>query len=262
MNSRIFTSPPLIFTLSGLCELLTFVLSKLEVMRTTLHKAETRGHANHGWLDTHHTFSFANYYNPERVSFGKLRVLNDDIVAPGMGFGKHPHDNMEIISIPIKGSLMHEDSMGHRQTIAEDEVQVMSAGTGIFHSEYNASKEEAVNFLQIWIFPEKKNVKPVYAQQKFDKANAVNQWQTLVDDEKGPLRLNQQATISRTILKAGETLEYRMKTTDRKSYLFVIDGSIELEGITLKERDGLGMVDLNNFEVTAVTNSFLLNIEF
>ena len=230
-------------------------------MKTTLHKAETRGHANHGWLDTHHTFSFANYYNPERVSFGKLRVLNDDIVAPAMGFGKHPHDNMEIISIPIKGSLMHEDSMGHRQTIGEDEVQVMSAGSGIFHSEYNASKNESVNFLQIWIFPEKKNVKPIYNQQKFDKTGAENQWQILVDEENGTLKLNQQATISRAFIDAGKTLAYKMKSPERKSYVFVIGGSIEIEGITLNERDGLGLEDLNSFEVKATTNSFVLNIE-
>lgn len=230
-------------------------------MKTTLHKAETRGYANHGWLDTHHTFSFANYYNPERVHFGNLRVLNDDIVAPGMGFGKHPHDNMEIISIPIKGSLMHEDSMGHRQVIGDDEVQVMSAGTGIFHSEYNASSEAAVNFLQIWIFPEKKNIQPVYNQQKFDKAGAANQWQILVDVENGPLKLNQNATISRTFLSNGETLEYHQKSSERKSYVFVISGAVEVAGIQLSERDGLGLEETDRFQVKATTDSFIINIE-
>ena len=261
LPTRIFTSPALIFTLSGLIGQLTFVSSKLKNMKTTLHKAETRGHANHGWLDTHHTFSFANYYHPDRISFGKLRVLNDDIVAPGMGFGKHPHDNMEIISIPIKGSLMHEDSMGHRQVIGEDEVQVMSAGSGIFHSEFNASKTETVNFLQIWIFPEKKNVTPVYDQQKFEKTAAVNHWQVLVDEQNGPLRLNQQATISRLFLDAGKTIDYKMKNPERKSYVFVINGEVETEGIQLAERDGLGFEDLSEFRITAHTNSFLLNIE-
>lgn len=143
-------------------------------MKTTLHKSDTRGHSNHGWLDSHHTFSFANYYNPERMHFGNLRVLNDDVVAPGMGFGKHPHDNMEIISIPLKGSLSHEDSMGIKETIKENEVQVMSAGTGIFHSEFNNSKNESVNFLQLWIIPEKKNIKPTYNQHAFDINEAQN----------------------------------------------------------------------------------------
>lgn len=144
-------------------------------MKTTIHKAKTRGHANHGWLNSYHTFSFANYYDPDRVHFGNLRVLNDDVVAPGMGFGKHPHDNMEIISIPLKGSLAHEDSMGQKEIIKENEVQVMSAGTGIFHSEFNASQSETVNFLQLWILPEKKNIKPTYSQFAFNISDAQNQ---------------------------------------------------------------------------------------
>jgi redox-sensitive bicupin YhaK (pirin superfamily) len=164
-------------------------------MKTILHKSHTRGHANHGWLDTYHSFSFANYFNPERIQFGNLRVLNDDIVAPGSGFGKHPHDNMEIITIPIKGSLMHEDSMGHKQEITENEVQVMSAGTGIFHSEFNASGTDFVNLLQIWVLPDKRNIEPTYDQKKFDSKGAINQWQTLVSPENGPLKLNQQTLI-------------------------------------------------------------------
>ncbi|MFA9392921.1 MAG: pirin family protein [Prolixibacteraceae bacterium] len=230
-------------------------------MKTTLHQAATRGHANHGWLDSHHTFSFANYYDPERVHFGTLRVLNDDIVAPGKGFGKHPHDNMEIISIPLKGSLMHEDSMGHRQVIGEDEVQVMSAGTGIFHSEYNASIDEAVNFLQLWILPEKKNIQPIYKQLKFDKADAHNQWQILVDEENGPLKLNQKASISRVFLDQGEQLKYKMKNTQRKSYVFVLAGSVQLENIQLSERDGLGIEDCKEFNMNALKDSYLINIE-
>src|SRR5210317_2249605 len=136
-------------------------------MRKTIYKADERGFANHGWLKTHHMFSFANYYDIERMGFGVLRVLNDDIVDPGTGFGKHPHDNMEIISIPLKGALMHEDSMNHKQVIGENEVQVMSAGTGLYHSEYNASQTEPVNFLHLWIYPDRKNVKPVYDQKYF-----------------------------------------------------------------------------------------------
>lgn len=228
-------------------------------MKTIIHKAESRGHANFGWLDTHHTFSFANYYNPERMHFGQLRVLNDDIVAPGMGFGKHPHDNMEIISIPIKGSLMHEDSMGNRQVLKENEVQVMSAGTGIFHSEFNASKDEPVNFLQIWILPGKKNVEPVYNQQLFKVSDALNNWQTLVS-KNGPLRINQDATISRTLLDEGMSIDYQLKT-GKKSYLFVIEGSININGITLNVRDGLGIEETDNLKIDAIEKSLVLNIE-
>lgn len=230
-------------------------------MKTTIHKALTRGHANHGWLDTHHTFSFANYYNPERTNFGNIRVLNDDVVAPGMGFGKHPHDNMEIISIPLYGSLMHQDSMGHQQVITENEVQVMSAGTGIFHSEFNASKTDPVNFIQIWIFPDKKNIEPVYDQKRYNPADAQNQWQILVDQEQGPLKLNQDATLSRVFLTEGETLTYSMKKGNRKSYLFVVNGEIEVGNIHLEERDGLGIEDTNEFNLNALKNSYLLNIE-
>lgn len=144
------------------------------------HAANERGHADHGWLNAHHSFSFAGYHDPSKIHFGALRVLNDDIVAPGMGFGKHPHDNMEIITIVLSGALEHKDSMGHTQAIKTNEVQVMSAGTGVFHSEYNHSHTEEVNLLQIWIFPEKRNVEPQYDQRLFDPAERINKWQTLV----------------------------------------------------------------------------------
>lgn len=230
-------------------------------MKTTIHKAESRGHANHGWLDTHHTFSFASYYNPERVHFGQLRVLNDDVVSPGMGFGKHPHDNMEIISIPLKGSLMHQDSMGHKQVITENEVQVMSAGTGIFHSEFNASKIEPVNFIQIWILPDQKNILPVYDQKAFNPNDALNQWQTLVDRENGPLKLNQDATLSRVFLSEGETITYTLKNTDRKAYLFVVEGDVNVEDAQLSKRDGMGLEETNDFTILANKDSYLINIE-
>ena len=147
-------------------------------MKTVFHSADSRGHANHGWLDSHHTFSFANYYNPERLHFGALRVLNDDIVAPGRGFGKHPHDNMEIISIPLSGDLEHQDSMGNTTVIKQGDVQVMSAGTGVFHSEYNKNADKEVRFLQIWMFPREKGVKPRYDQITMNgqmKPNQFNQ---------------------------------------------------------------------------------------
>ncbi len=148
---------------------------EIRTMKTVLHKANTRGHANHGWLDSHHSFSFANYYNPERVHFGVLRVLNDDRVAPGRGFGTHPHDNMEIISIPLEGDLEHKDSMGNVATIRQGDVQVMSAGTGIYHSEYNKNKDQEVKFLQIWVFPNKKGVKPRYDQITLNNKDLKNQ---------------------------------------------------------------------------------------
>lgn len=226
-----------------------------------VHKAMTRGYANHGWLESHHTFSFANYYDPERVRFGNLRVLNDDIIQPAMGFGKHPHDNMEIISIPIFGSLLHEDSMGHRQIIGENEVQVMSAGSGIFHSEYNASKEKAANFLQIWILPDRKNIKPIYNQLLFDPSKANNKWQVLVDNEDGPLKINQNAVISRVFLEEGKEISYRLREKSDRSYLFVIGGTIEVDGEEFNERDGIGLKQMNEFKLKALGKSIVLNIE-
>lgn len=230
-------------------------------MQTTIHKAETRGYANHGWLDTHHTFSFANYFNPERVHFGNLRVLNDDVIAPGSGFDKHPHDNMEIVSIPISGSLLHMDSMGHKQVIGENEVQVMSAGSGIFHSEYNASGTDEANFLQLWFLPKLKNITPTYDQLKFDEKEAINQWQVLVDDEKGPLKLNQEVSISRVFLSQNNSIVYCHKNTNRKSYLFVIEGEIELNEKIFGKRDGIGIDQISHFEINALKTSYLINIE-
>ena len=155
-------------------------------MKTIIHKAETRGHANHGWLNTHHTFSFANYYNPERVHFGALRVLNDDWIAGGEGFGKHPHDNMEIITIPLKGAVEHQDSMGNKGVINAGEIQVMSAGTGIFHSEYNANKDKELELLQIWVFSDKKNVTPRYQQMSLADLQKPNElYQILSPDYEG-----------------------------------------------------------------------------
>jgi len=149
-------------------------------MKTTLHKSDTRGKADHGWLNSHHTFSFASYHNPERVRFGLLRVLNDDIVQPGEGFGTHPHDNMEIVSIPLKGSLAHKDSTGTEQVIKTGDVQIMSAGSGLYHSEYNASKKEDVNFLQIWVFPKERDIEPVYDQKTYNADDRKNKLQVVV----------------------------------------------------------------------------------
>lgn len=230
-------------------------------MKTIIHKAETRGHANHGWLKTHHTFSFANYYNPERMHFGNLRVLNDDIVAPEKGFGKHPHDNMEIITIPLSGSLMHEDSMGHEQVIHSNEVQVMTAGTGIFHSEFNASEKEEVNLIQLWILTGEKNLKPAYDQKLFDAEQAANKWQVLVHNSNGPLKINQHATISRVFLDKGKEIDYQLRENSFGSYLFIVEGKVEIEDKTYSRRDGVGITDTENFSIKANEKSFIINIE-
>ena len=231
-------------------------------MKTILHKNDSRGHFSFGWLDTHHTFSFARYYDPERVNFGALRVLNDDTVLAGEGFGRHPHDNMEIISIPLSGSLLHRDSMGHEEVIKPGEVQVMSAGTGIFHEEYNGSKNENASFLQIWIFPKEKNIKPVYDQKSFEKEAAQNKWQKLVTyDEAETLHIHQDAAISRTFLEAGKELDYTLMPGSFGSYIFVIEGSVEINNQQLNIRDGLGIWNTSEFKIKALENSYILNLE-
>jgi redox-sensitive bicupin YhaK (pirin superfamily) len=231
-------------------------------MNTLLHKKETRGHFDYGWLNTYHTFSFARYYDPQRVNFGALRVLNDDIIKPGEGFGRHPHDNMEIITIPITGSVLHRDSMGHEEVIKAGEIQVMSAGTGIFHEEYNASESEDTSLLQIWIFPKEKNIKPVYNQTSFEKEPAKNSWQKLVtQNDPETLHIHQDAVISRTFLDAGKELTYNLQDTSFGSYLFVIDGEVEVNGQGLGKRDGLGVSGTESFTVKALKDSYVLNLE-
>jgi hypothetical protein len=234
-------------------------------MRTIIHKANSRGQTKTDWLDSKHNFSFASYHDRERIHFGALRVVNDDIVEPGMGFGKHPHDNMEIISIPLKGKLAHRDSMNHQQTIGENEVQVMSAGTGLFHSEFNASQTEIVNFLQIWIYPDKKNVNPVYDQKYFDPKLAINQWQLLVSgmERENPeiLHINQKASISRSFLQKDNVLKYVKNQTNYGSFLFVISGEIEMNNIRFSERDAVGVCEANELTVKALSDSWILNIE-
>ncbi len=233
-------------------------------MKTVIHRAETRGHANHGWLDTHHTFSFANYYNPERVHFGMLRVLNDDIVDGAKGFGTHPHENMEIISIPLSGALEHKDSMGTNGVIKKNDVQAMSAGTGVFHSEYNHSSEDKVNFLQLWIFPKYKDIKPRYDQKTFDPADRKNKFQEIVSplesSGKG-VKINQDAYIHMIDLDEGNSLKYNIKKEGNALYLFVLDGEIEAGETSLYRRDGLGATDLESLNLKATKNAEALLIE-
>lgn len=231
---------------------------------TIFHAADTRGHADHGWLNAHHSFSFAGYHDPSRIHFGALRVLNDDIVAPGMGFGKHPHDNMEIITIVLDGALEHKDSMGHTQAIHPDEVQVMSAGTGVFHSEYNHNKDKAVSLLQTWLFPNKKNVQPRYDQRVFPAAERVNKWQAIVspiDNEDPGMKIHQDAWIYRSKIEAGKSLEYNLHSADNGIYLFVIDGSAATEGQQLNKRDAIGISETGKITVTVNADTELVLFE-
>jgi len=232
-------------------------------MKITLHKADTRGHANHGWLDSHHTFSFASYYNPGRVQFGMLRVLNDDIVKGGAGFGQHPHDNMEIISIPLKGALEHGDNTGGHGIIKSGEVQIMSAGSGIAHSERNASKIEDVNFLQIWVFPKERNIKPRYDQKLFGAEDRINKFQAVVSPAKNDssLWINQDAWFSLGNLTKGFAGEYAVKKTANGVYVFVIEGEVTVNGQSLSKRDGLGVWETDKLSISAETDAEILLID-
>lgn len=231
-------------------------------MKTIIHKASTRGHADHGWLNSYHTFSFANYYEPERIHFGLLRVLNDDTVAPGMGFGRHPHDNMEIVSIPLSGSLEHQDSMGNKTVITSGEVQIMSAGTGVSHSEYNHSKTEEVKFLQIWVFPKERGIKPRYDQKKFDEEQKKNKLLTVISpDDNNAMWINQDAYFSLGSLDKDTTVDYTVKKNGNGVYVFVLEGEIEAAGEKLGKRDGLGVTETDRFSVKANDKAEVLIIE-
>ncbi|MBL7970460.1 MAG: pirin family protein [Prolixibacteraceae bacterium] len=223
-------------------------------MKLKVHRAGCRGHANHGWLKTWHTFSFADYYNPDRMHFGALRVLNDDIIQAGMGFGTHPHDNMEIITIVLEGELAHRDSMGNGSVISAGEVQVMSAGTGIQHSEFNHSGENEVSLLQIWVFPDKKNVTPRYDQAKFQEDEMTGKWRTIVspDGNDQTLWIHQQAWFSLGIFDENTTLAYQPKKADSGVYVFLISGEIQVGAETLNRRDGLCIEEIES-EVTMKT---------
>lgn len=225
-----------------------------EIMaNTVLHKADTRGHANHGWLNSHHSFSFANYYNPDRMHFGVLRVLNDDTVSPGMGFGTHPHDNMEIISIPLEGDLEHKDSMGTVSVIKHGDIQVMSAGTGITHSEYNKNKDREVKFLQIWVFPNKKNVTPRYDQITLNLKDRENKFQQIVSpnpDDEG-VWIHQDAWFNLGKFDKGKTTDYSIKKKGNGVYAFILSGEATVNGTTLSKRDGLGIWDTDKISVTS-----------
>lgn len=234
-----------------------------KTMKTVLHKAGSRGHANHGWLDSHHSFSFANYYNPDRMNFGVLRVLNDDAVAPGKGFGRHPHDNMEIISIPLSGDLEHKDSMGNEAIIKEGDVQVMSAGTGVFHSEFNKNKDKEVRFLQIWLFPNQKNVQPRYDQISIREVAKKDQFYQILSPNEGDagVWIHQTAWFHLGDFNKGVKDKYSLKGTGNGVYTFVLEGQIKIGDQVLDKRDGFGIWDLNDFEVEANQDSKILLME-
>ncbi|MFY8202969.1 MAG: pirin family protein, partial [Sediminibacterium sp.] len=215
----------------------------------------SRGDANHGWLHSKHSFSFASYYNPEKIHFGVLRVLNDDFVAAGMGFGLHPHDNMEIISIPLEGDLAHQDSMGNQTIIKHGDIQVMSAGTGVKHSEMNHNKDKPVKFLQIWVIPNKKDVTPRYDQITLDPANRINTLQQILSpnpDDAG-VWIHQDAWFHIGKFDLDFKTNYNVKKAGNGMYAFVLYGSFELAGQTLNERDALGITDFDQFELKALT---------
>lgn len=218
-----------------------------------LHKAATRGHANHGWLDSYHTFSFAGYHNPDRMNFGVLRVLNDDKIDPAMGFGMHRHDNMEIISIPLKGDLEHKDSMGNTGIIKRGDIQVMSAGSGIQHSEYNHSQNNVTEFLQIWVFPNKRNIEPRYDQITLNENDRQNKFQQILSpdpDDEG-VWIHQNAWFHIGQFDKDVSSEYQIKERGNGVYVFIISGSATVEGQELDRRDGMGIWDINELKVTS-----------
>lgn len=232
-------------------------------MKSIVHKANTRGHANHGWLDSYHTFSFAGYHDPTRVNFGLLRVLNDDVVKGGAGFGQHPHDNMEIISIPLRGALQHGDNTGGHGIIKSGEVQIMSAGSGIAHSERNASKTDDVNFLQIWVFPKVRNIEPKYDQKLFSEADRINKFQTIVSPEESlnSLWINQDAWFSLGNFSKDYSAEYVLNKTGNGVYAFILEGDVTINGQKLSKRDGLGLWDTDRITLSAESEAQVLLIE-
>lgn len=232
-------------------------------MKKLFHPASSRGAADHGWLQAKHSFSFANYYNSERVQFGALRVLNDDIIAPGMGFGTHPHDNMEIITIPLEGALEHKDSMDNIGVIETDEIQVMSAGSGVYHSEYNKNKDQSVSLLQIWVFPNKKNVTPRYDQKNIKDLKKVNSFYPIVTPNKnGPgMWIHQDAWFHLGEFDKETRINYNINKKGNGVYAFLIEGSVQIDGESLEKRDALGIWDTEKFELLANQNSRVLLIE-
>ena len=232
-------------------------------MKTIFHSSASRGHANHGWLKSHHSFSFANYYNPEKIHFGALRVLNDDYVAPGMGFGEHPHQNMEIISIPLEGDLEHKDSMGNITVIKHGDIQVMSAGTGVYHSEYNKSKSNAVKFLQIWVIPNKQNVTPRYDQITLNLKDRENKLQQILSPNKNDdgVWIHQDAWFHLGDFTKDSEFTYTLKKEGNGLYVFLLSGTLMVDTHTLSARDGIGITAFEQINFKAGSDLSVLLME-
>ena len=232
-------------------------------MKKAFHAAETRGNANHGWLNANHSFSFANYHNPERMNFGALRVLNDDTIAAGMGFGTHPHENMEIITIPLEGDLEHKDSMGNIGVINEGEIQVMSAGTGVHHSEYNKNADQAVKVLQLWVFPKKQNVTPRYDQMSIRDLKKPNDFYQVLspNSEDEGMWVHQDTWFHLGEFDVKKSLDYTIKKPGNGVYVFVIEGSLNVDGESLKIRDAIGIWDTETISFTVQPRSKVLLVE-
>jgi redox-sensitive bicupin YhaK (pirin superfamily) len=232
-------------------------------MKKIFHPAKERGHVDHGWLNAYHSFSFAGWQDENKVHFGLLRVLNDDTIAPAMGFGTHPHDNMEIVTIPLKGILEHKDSMGNIGQIKPGEIQSMSAGTGVLHSEYNGSKTEETKLFQIWVFPKVKNIEPRYDQKRFSVEDRKNKFQILVSPGKSPdtMWINQDAFFSLGNFEKGKSIDYKMNLKGNGVYLMLVDGEIEVEGQKVARRDAIGIWDTDRINIKANADSEILAIE-
>ena len=232
-------------------------------MKTIFHPAETRGHANHGWLNANHSFSFANYYNPQRMNFGALRVLNDDTIAPGMGFGTHPHDNMEIITIPLEGDLEHKDSMGNVGAINQGEIQVMSAGTGVYHSEYNKNQDKPINLLQLWVMPKTQNVEPRYDQKSVRELKKNNTFYQVLSPNKydDGMWIHQDAWFHLGDFDQTTETEYHIKKEGNGVYIFVIAGTFRIGDQELNKRDALGVWEVDKISFVAQPESKVLLVE-
>lgn len=232
-------------------------------MKTLIHKSDTRGHENHGWLNAYHSFSFANYYDPKRMNFGVLRVLNDDTIANGKGFGTHPHDNMEIITIPLEGDLEHKDSMNNSGIIKQGEIQVMSAGTGLYHSEYNKNADRELKLLQIWIIPNVRNVEPRYDQISLKDIEQHNSFFQILSPNKNDIGvwIHQDAWFSLGNFEVGKNENYQLKKKSNGVYIFVIEGKVNVENQELYTRDAIGIWDVENITLTSNTKSKVLLME-
>ncbi len=228
-------------------------------MKYTIYKSKDRGYANHGWLETYHSFSFASYYNPDMMQFGALRVINDDSIAPTKGFGTHPHDNMEIITIPLEGKLKHEDSMGNSSVIKSGEIQVMSAGKGVLHSEYNADDSNICKLLQIWVLPKERNIKPRYDQISLEQVYKKNELYGILspNPEESGVWINQDAWFSMGDLDDGVTQTYNVRNSNGV-YVFVIEGCIEIYGQVLNRRDAIGIEEADEFVIKSIDKSNIL----